>query len=665
MSQHTMMRSQRPDPSVPHVFAANTARESAGLSVYWLLFATWLSACTGSVGQSDSDFSAASSVQSDSADSSAIASSADANSGAGAVPGGGTGTQIASSTGLVESTASNPAAADSELLVGPPDLSVANMCTSATKRGSAHDAVRRLTRTELTRLLQTTFTSRFYAYDYPFTYFLYDYEGDIMRDYPADESDDPNEHFNPLHSEAAVSAWTEIADVIGSQVAWSDAERATYGGDCINLESLPEDCFRNFVAKLGRKLFRRPLTDEEVTEVLAEADDYKTNAGSALHTAVSYLLRSPYTVFHFALGAETDGDRVRLTDYEVAERLAFGLTEAPPDDELLDAAESGQLKTLEQVQAQAARLMQSDLARGRWRTFVDEWLRVYLAPVPPKSQKMPDWDHETDGLDASYRTEIFAFAQYAVWTKNGTFRDLMTLPIAFPAEKKLADIYQSQVPEKGQPVDAPDHPGLLLRAGLLASALDTTNPIVRGVLYMRRALCYPLPMPDPTIVATRLIELNKLDPKTLPTHEIVSQVTASPVCQSCHQYINPMGFSLEEYSPLGMSRTEQDYIGPDPGYGYKLWATFPLPGPQTLTVGELPAKAYNNAIEVIEAIADSQQAKTCMATRLFRAINRRPEQAADACAIAEVVNALAQDKPILEALSRSVANEDIFWRKNL
>jgi hypothetical protein len=77
-------------------------------------------------------------------------------------------------------------AAEAALQGGAPNLAIASQCTSSTLRGSAQEEVRRLTRTELSRVLQTTFESLFgYEGDYPFGGFVYDF-GDIMRDYPVD-----------------------------------------------------------------------------------------------------------------------------------------------------------------------------------------------------------------------------------------------------------------------------------------------------------------------------------------------------------------------------------------------------------------------------------------------------------------------------------------------
>lgn len=79
-----------------------------------------------------------------------------------------------------------------------------------------------------------------------------------------------------------------------------------------------------------------------------------SNKNDTLYASVHLLLRSPAFLFHFEVGgSQEESTRVKLTDYEVANRISYGLVGGPPDNELFAAAEAGQLKTLAQVQSHA------------------------------------------------------------------------------------------------------------------------------------------------------------------------------------------------------------------------------------------------------------------------------------------------------------------------
>jgi hypothetical protein len=548
---------------------------------------------------------------------------------------------------------------------GPPDLSISKKCTDSTVRGSSRESVRRLSRIELSRTIQVSFPSLFEYRHFPDDYSRPTF--DILRDYPPEVSEDPNENFNALHSEPQVQAWMEIADWVGGQIAASETERVRYGGDCMKEAAfragLSSECLGGFVSKLGRQLFRRPLTEDEAQRTAALAAD---DVVGSVQIVTAYLLRSPSAMFHLMLGTPESDGRVKLDRYEVAEQLAYDLTNAPPDAELSRAADSGELESLDQVRTQAMRIVKTDLAKDRLKHFVDEWLRVYKIPTPLGDQALPfpQWLNATQYLDNMYKDEIYRYFQYVVWDHNGTFADLMTLPVAFPYGEKIADIYGVPQSPNNEPRDTPDHPGLLTRAGFMASGLNTTSPILRGVMMLRRVLCMPLPSPDATIVASRLFELNSLDPKTLSNEEIVTMTTSPDHCMVCHSKINPYGFLLEAYNPLGIRKSVQEYIGAIPNVGSKLFATFPLPGPQSLSTDDAEPTTFNNPNDLVAAIAKSTAAQACMSTRLFRAIEQRPEEDGDACAIAESVAALKDGKPLLDVFARAVANEDIFWRKS-
>jgi hypothetical protein len=275
--------------------------------------------------------------------------------------------------------------------------------------------------------------------------------------------------------------------------------------------------------------------------------------------------------------------------------------------------------------------------------------------------KYNGWVGKSVGLGAAFKQEIADYFNYVTFIKKGTFRDLMTLPIGFPGEVRLAAIYGAAKTTPDQPVATPNHPGLLTRAGMLSSTGNEPPTIRRGVAVKRRLLCDVLPSPDFAIVGSRLQALDAMDPRKTSNADMVKTVTASEACMTCHSQINPIGFALESYSPIAIKEDQQNYIWNDGSTGPKLRASFPLPGAQTVNIGGKTFTASSPS-DLTNALGDSANARACMVTRFFRAVEARPESAADACALGEPTTVL-RDGPIVDALVRAVVNEDIFWRR--
>jgi hypothetical protein len=548
-----------------------------------------------------------------------------------------------------------------------PDLSVISKCSPTTERGADRESLRRLTKKQLLRSTQAAFPSRF-QYQGNDVDNYYQPNHDVMASYPSDVGGDITETFNPMHSEAQIGAWLDIADETALFVAGSSTERRRYGSDCMAGNTPTTDCWRGFVTSLGRNLWRRPLSSEEVDTLVSQVPT--GDAATAVQTLTLRMMTSPHMMFLVETGTTTtDGKRVRLSDYEVAARLSYALTDSPPDQALFEAADAGQLKTLTQVETHAARLIASDLGKSRLKQFVFDWMRADTIGDPIEAQGWyrenlvyNGWKGKAVGLAKAFQQEIADYFNYVVFSKKGTFRDLMTLAVSFPNELRLGAIYGTGTTTADKPVSTPDHPGLLTRVGVLASTTNEPPTIRRGVTVKRRFLCDVLPSPDFAIVGSRLQALQAMDPVKVSNHDMVATVTSPANCQACHSQINPIGFGLETFSPIGIKEAKQNYIADDGHNGPQLLASFDLPGPQKANITGTDV-TINGPSDLTSALGDSNNARACLVTRFFRAVQARSETESDACALSEPTTLLSQDGSLLDGLVRAIVNEDIFWRK--
>jgi hypothetical protein len=358
--------------------------------------------------------------------------------------------------------------------------------------------------------------------------------------------------------------------------------------------------------------------------------------------------------------AEPDGDRVGIDDHAVAARIAYAITGTAPDALLLEAADAGELQTLEQARAHAVRLMDAPEARRQLGAVLDAWLDLHAVPDPYV------FIAERAGIDGAglgeeARQELLEYVTWQVLDRESLVPDLMTERVGFPRSERLAQLYGTEVVSGDDPVQLEQgHGGLLLRLAPLLSGQRGSSPILRGVYVRKRLLCDELPSPDFTIVQERTEELEHSDPVKMSTREIVTEITSPETCQACHVKINPIGFAMEGFGPLAEPRDEEIVVGPE---GQEL-ARHPIDtSSHDPNIEDGGPTVLDGSDDLNLALSSSGKVYACIAERLYTHGRMRPMVDADGCALSEVETALRQGLSVKEAWVRAVVNEDLFWRK--
>lgn len=576
-----------------------------------------------------------------------------------------------------------------------PSTSIIAQCADTTLRGADTSAARKLEKAELLAALKDVILP---SHNYDELAKLQEYKDQstksfenreplqlAMNEFPPDVTDLPGEAFVATFSQEQLASWSNVVDLVGQRFVDKQWEREYDNDDCLESATPPAACWTTFVENLGKSVFRRPLEADEagrIATLAASAGD----RGEGVYRALVRLLLSPQFMYIFEPGetAAEDAGRVHLTQYEVANRLAFALTGRAPDAELSQAAADGALDDLDVIRGHAGRLVRSDAAKEKLLRFFRDW--VHIDRIPEPNLAWGNWAMVPDNglftanrLDQNLREEVEDYIRFVVWQEEGTYADLLTRPIAMVKEERMQAVYQTaSYNTDGQPVDAPGYPGLFTRAGLLASQGAATNPIRRAMNIKSQALCQTIPSPDFSVVAARQDGIEELDPLMMPNHQIVTGLTSPDACYACHQYINPVGYVFETYTPLGQRSDIQpvvrnindpnewprDYPIPNLPDGVKFAAivTHELPGPQSFVIEEGLPEVYSTPDELVSAIAQSETGPACLSVRFFRHLQRRSEAVTDACGIADGYYAF-REKPILDSFVDSVVNEDIFWRQ--
>jgi hypothetical protein len=230
-----------------------------------------------------------------------------------------------------------------------------------------------------------------------------------------------------------------------------------------------------------------------------------------------------------------------------------------PDDDLFKAASEGKLKDPGGIREQALRMLKDTRTREFAEQFVEQWLntRELGRDIKPDAKLFPDYyDAE---IQSAIRYEPILFFQELL-TENLSLLNLIDSKFTI-LTNKLQRHYGITLTERlrQQPtrVNLPEgthRGGLLGMAAVLAvsSYPNRTSPVLRGKWILEALLGTPPPPPPPNVPA--LEEHKGSAPATL--RERLMQHRASPVCASCHNRIDPLGFGLENYDVLGRWRTE-------------------------------------------------------------------------------------------------------------
>ena len=405
-------------------------------------------------------------------------------------------------------------------------------------------------------------------------------------------------------------------------------------------------CLTNTIKTFGRKAFRRPLADAEVTRFLAlGTGTTPAPTGAEYAEAILYaFLVSP----SFIALPETDtttpsGGGFQLSQYEVAQRLSYMLWGSIPDDMLNAAADGNQLQTKAQILTQAQRMMAvRDKTTPIVQLFHRQWVQMNNANAhwwngDKDTTKFPLYNTATS--KTSYGAEIDSFFAEVVFT-NGGYKDLFLSPVAF-INKDNAAIYgmtNTGTTLTKVNLDPVQRPGFMTRAGFLSSYAHyaDTAPILRGAfitIFMIGVDPGP-PLPGATMIQPPAGNYTTVRERT---DALVNQ---SSTCMGCHtNVINPPGYVMENYDAIGAWQTV-DKLGNG--------AINPV---ATVNFGDGNMKDIHNAQELMTELAGIQKGQAMYAQSWVSFAYARDPNPNDQCVANTIATNLGANGPILNTLA--------------
>lgn len=313
------------------------------------------------------------------------------------------------------------------------------------------------------------------------------------------------------------------------------------------------------VEKLGTRLFRRPLHNDEKTKWRGIAD-LGIKEGLPPLEALSYVLRgmlmSQAFLFRGApqpAGEITNGTAF-IDEYSLASRLSYFLWAAPPDDRLLQLAAKGELR--KNFAAEVKRMIGDWRASSLTEDFAGQWLQLRdMQIVEPDAKRFPEWK---GGMASAMKKESQMFFNHILY-ENRSVIEFLNADYTFLNEK-LARFYgiNGVKGDKYQKVSLQGTPrgGVLTQGSILTltSNPTRTSPVKRGKYLLENILGTP---PPPAPAGVPPLDEQKARSSKLTLRQQFAEHRSNPSCAGCHAYLDPMGFAFENYDAIGRWRDEE------------------------------------------------------------------------------------------------------------
>ncbi len=311
--------------------------------------------------------------------------------------------------------------------------------------------------------------------------------------------------------------------------------------------------------EFARRAYRRPLAKHNLQSIEAmfqsRLDSGAEPRRAALDT-VKLILCSPSFLYFKEI---TDPEQDRLSPHDLATRLSYTLWAGPPDERLMKLAVSGKLAKEAILERQIKRMLKHSRAERFVNGFLDSWLGLNeIGNLPPPRRLVREY--YSQDLPYSMKQETRLFFRHLL-VKNRSALELLEADYTF-VDKKLAKLYQ--LPEQEElrladgfqkvPLrDQSQRGGLLGMASVLTASANgvETSPVTRGVWVAENILGTPPPPPPDEVPS---IDANTSGAKTI--REKLALHSQDRTCAACHRKIDPFGYGLENFDPVGRWRSK-------------------------------------------------------------------------------------------------------------
>lgn len=390
---------------------------------------------------------------------------------------------------------------------------------------------------------------------------------------------------------------------------------------------------RDLISKMGTRLLRGPLTDEEVAAYRGIVTTVIGTGGSfdeAMAYVTEAMLQSPRFLYRVE---KTDGPP---SAHELAARLSYIVWGGPPDEELFRLAAEGRLDRGECAK-QVARMLEHPRAKTQSLQFAEEWLNLRrLSSLRPSREAFPNW---TADLASDMRDETLAFFEDTVWDQNRPLSQLLNGQFTY-LTTRLANHYRYRMPaikadasrvtttsapstgESWMRVDTltdGSRGGLLTHGSILTIGGDDASMVTRGLFVMHDLLRGVVKDPPPCVNTTPVPTAAGISQRTIAEARL-----ANEACGGCHAKFEPLAFGLEQYDGLGAFHVKDEH-----GNVLRSDGTILVPG-------EAEPHNYATTAQLMDLLAESPRVAETITWKLTQFAMGRPLGASDAPSVLRI-----------------------------
>ena len=415
--------------------------------------------------------------------------------------------------------------------------------------------------------------------------------------------------------------------------------------DCGGAPAASDACTEHVLETFLPRAWRRSVTSAEIASVKAVADAIATSASEpgtpeekwevGMQLAIQQALTSPYFVYR--------PESSPLDDWALASRLSYFLWASMPDDELFARAKDGTLHQPAVLDAEVDRMLSDPKAASLADDFAGQWLETRdLATAEPSAALFPRFDASIrDAMSEETRDFFLDFL-----APGKSFPDMMDAKYTFTNETLAA--YYGIAPPKGAgfgrvSLDGTPREGLLSLGAILTTTSQPTrtSPVERGKFVLGRLLCDAPPPPPPNVPPLDIGPGGGSMRQRLEQH-----VKAGPACSSCHDLLDPIGLSLENFDAVGEYRT--------------------MDGPYPVDTSGLSYEGHvvSDVASLAALVKSDPRFVPCVSHQLYAYAMGQQSQDGDAATVAALDAAAASSGESLRAMIHLVVHSPAFLTKS-
>ena len=323
---------------------------------------------------------------------------------------------------------------------------------------------------------------------------------------------------------------------------------------------------REILQSFANRAYRRPAHADEVDrlmKVVATRRQQGRTPFEAMQDGLKSALCSP--AFLYLVEPEEGAVKVRsLSAHALASRLSYFLWSTTPDAGLRRVADSGELRKPDVLVAQVRRLLASPRSEAFVTGFLDGWLNLRsLGDMAPDRGSFARY--YAQNLQPAMKRETQLFTRDLI-ERNASIVNFLDSDYTF-ANRPLARLYGKEDaidPAEGHEfhrlkLDQAQRGGLLGQGSVLTVSANgiETSPVIRGVWVLENILGTPPPPPPDNVPP---IDPDIRGAKSM--RELLAKHRDNPGCYECHRKIDPLGFALENFDPIGAWRKNYEKGAP-------------------------------------------------------------------------------------------------------